>query len=201
MCHAAIFSLIVLNSIICPVLSASPFPIYKKDFNFNLSLTILTRSLWTSGFGLTRPFFSHSFVIFNNSPMSLLKNLSNSNFASQSFSSAHSVVLMRCMFPSWLPWFNSGSAESGETCFSSSASPNNWPKRNLAQTIQWIGSVGVFRIVQPGNVFCRGFGWIFFYLSRNRTYEVRFLFNIEQLLKFTFGSLEVFKNGFKVLNR
>ena len=135
---------------------------------------LLTRSLWISGFGLTLPFFSHSFVIFNNSPMSLLKNLSNSNSASQSFSSAHSVVLMRWIFPSWSPWFNSGSAESGETCFSSSGSPNNWPNRNLAQTIQWMGSVGVFRIVQPGNVFWRGFGLKFsfkFCRVKNVTYH------------------------------
>lgn len=32
-------------------------------------------------------------------------------------------------------------------------------KRCLAQTMQWIGSEGVLRIVHPGNVFCAGLGW------------------------------------------
>ena len=32
-------------------------------------------------------------------------------------------------------------------------------KRYLAQTMQWMGSEGVFLMVQPGKVFWVGFGW------------------------------------------
>ena len=50
------------------------------------------------------------------------------------------------------------SSVSGETSLSASGSPKSWLKRCLAHTMQWIGSEGVLRIVQPGNVLAAGLG-------------------------------------------
>jgi hypothetical protein len=36
---------------------------------------------------------------------------------------------------------------------------NNYLKRCFAQTMQWIGSEGVLRMVHPGKVFWAAFGW------------------------------------------
>ena len=71
-------------------------------------------------------------------------------------STAETLVIVLPLFSDSCPLESSGSAASGDTCCSSSGSPKSCPNRNFAQTIQWIGSEGVFRIVQPGNVFCRG---------------------------------------------